>query len=277
MVKFPNNAVGQQLASHYRERQQDAPNSLAITVINKYGTDADNTGLGSLADPEKLKELYRAKVDSKLEGISPPRAFSGRAVGDFLKKEQDFGFGDLPPISQPEPTGEVIPSGSTGFTPETPTDTRAQLPPLPQEFQPITDFNPVVENAEPAEGLSEVQTAAIKGVTDVASAIIKATTATDPEPVSVAPRPKFGKMRQIKHKPIGPPSQFGAQGGTVLGRELFLGGGEVDGPGGPKEDLVPVWASDQEYVVSANGVKRLGNGYHSRGIADLNKINFGGR
>ena len=276
MVQFPNNAVGQQLASHYRERQQDVPNSLAITVINKYGTDADNTGLGSLADPEKLKELYRAKVDSKLGGVSPPRAVSGRAVGDFLKKEQDFGFGDLPPIPKVEPAGEIFLSGSPGFTPETPTDTRVteSLPPVPQE---IIDFNPVVENAEPAEGLSAPQTAAVQGVANVASALIKAATVSDPEPVSVAPRPKFGKMRQIKHKPIGPPSQFGARGGTVLGRELFLGGGEVDGPGGPKEDLVPVWASDQEYVVSANGVKRLGNGNHSRGIAALNKINFGGR
>jgi hypothetical protein len=274
MVQFPNNAAGQQLASHYRERQKDAPNSLAITVINKYGTDADNTGLGSLADPEKLKELYRAKVDSKLEGVSPPRAVSGLDVGKFIRENKGLGFGDLPPISQPEPAGEIFPSGSTGFTPETPTDTRAQLPPVPQE---IIDFNPVVENAEPAEGLSAPQTAAIQGVANVASSLIKAAMAPDPEPVSVAPRPKFGKLRQIKHKAIGPPSQFSARGGTVLGRELFLGGGEVDGPGGPKEDLVPVWASDQEYVVSANGVKRLGNGNHSRGIAALNQINFGGK
>ena len=71
MVQFPNNAAGQQLASHYRERQEDAPNSLAITIINKYGTGSDNTGIGSLADPEKIKELYRAKVDSKLEGGIP--------------------------------------------------------------------------------------------------------------------------------------------------------------------------------------------------------------
>jgi len=275
MVQFPNNAAGQQLASHYRERQEDAPNSLAITIINKYGTNGDNTGLGSLADPEKTKELYRAKVDSKLGGVSPPRAVSGRAVGDFLPKNKGYGFGDLPPISQPEPAGEIFPSGSSGFTPETPTDTRVteQLPPLPQEFQPV------VSNAEPEEeGMDDAtKQAAIQGVAGVASALIKAASATDPEPVSVAPRPKFGKLRQIKHKPIGPPSQFSARGGTVLGRELFLGGGEVDGPGGPKEDLVPIWASDQEYVVSANGVKRLGEGDHSQGIAALNKINFGGR
>ena len=274
MVQFPNNAVGQQLASHYRERQQDVPNSLAITVINKYGTDADNTGLGSLADPEKLKELYRAKVDSKLGGVSPPRAVSGLDVGKFAREPKlEFGDFSTGPVAATTPAEDIRATGSSGYTPYNPTGA-PDLPPVPQE---IIDFNPVVENAEPAEGLSAPQTAAVQGVANVASALIKAATVSDPEPVSVAPRPKFGKMRQIKHKPIGPPPQFGARGGTVLGRELFLGGGEVDGPGGPKEDLVPVWASDQEYVVSANGVKRLGKGNHSRGIAALNKINFGGK
>lgn len=272
MVQFPNNAAGQQLASHYRERQKDAPNSLAITVINKYGTDADNTGLGSLADPEKLKELYRAKVDSKLEGGIPRMRNGGNPFGTFGTQ-----YGPPPPDPQTETVRYLqelnqskVPGGQVPI--EAPTTST-----LPTAAAVPRDFNPVVETAEPAEGLSAPQTAAIQGVANVASSLIKAAMAPDPEPVSVAPRPKFGKMRQIKHKPIGPPSQFSARGGTVLGRELFLGGGEVDGPGGPKEDLVPIWASDQEYVVSANGVKRLGEGNHSQGIAALNKINFGDR
>ena len=66
-------------------------------------------------------------------------------------------------------------------------------------------------------------------------------------------------------------------GGTVLNRKLFLGGGEVDGIGGERDDLVPIWASDKEYVVSANGVRRMGGGNHARGIAALDKINNDGR
>ena len=62
-------------------------------------------------------------------------------------------------------------------------------------------------------------------------------------------------------------------GGTVLNRKLFLGGGEVDGIGGERDDLVPIWASDREYVVSANGVRRMGGGNHARGIAALDEIN----
>ena len=126
------------------------------------------------------------------------------------------------------------------------------------------------------EGMDpEMQQAAISSVTDIAKTIIESLNAPDvEEATSVAPRPNFGKLRQIKNRPIGP-AQYTAHGGSVLGRKLFVGGGEVDGPGGPKEDLVPIWASDEEYVVSANGVKRLGKGNHSKGIAALDRINFG--
>ena len=64
-------------------------------------------------------------------------------------------------------------------------------------------------------------------------------------------------------------------GGTVLNRKMFLGGGEVDGPGGEKEDLVPIWASPNEYVVSADAVRRMGGGDLQQGIATLDRINFG--
>ena len=64
-------------------------------------------------------------------------------------------------------------------------------------------------------------------------------------------------------------------GGTVHNRKMFLGGGEVDGPGGEKEDLVPIWASPNEYVVSAKGVRRMGGGDLQQGIAALDRINFG--
>jgi len=275
MVQFPNNAAGQQLASHYRERQEDAPNSLAITIINKYGSDPDNTGLGTLADPEKLKELYRAKVDSKLEGGVPHMRTGGNPFGTFGTQ-----YGPPPPDPQTE-TVRYLQELNKDQVPDILAQTEVALN-APSTALEIENYNEPVdlsklESEQPAAAPSPAQSAAIQGVANVASALIKGAMAEDPEPVSVAPRPKFGKMRQIKHKPIGPPSQFSARGGTVLGRELFLGGGEVDGPGGPKEDLVPIWASDQEYVVSANGVKRLGEGDHSQGIAALNKINFGGR
>ena len=280
MIRFPNSAAGKQLASSFRNAQENSPESLAITVINKYGSTPDNTGIGTLANREKLNEFYRSQVDSLLENGEAPRAKNGSFVGDL-----DPAF----------------------VKPRTRFDDLARLEELTRKKTkedldiPLSDFNPIVSNLEEPsmtvepkidppdvpkplwekikgqwEGMdTPQQEAAIDSVTNIAKTIIESINAPDvEEATSVAPRPNFGKLRQIKNRPIGP-AQYTAHGGSVLGRKLFVGGGEVDGPGGPKEDLVPIWASDEEYVVSANGVKRLGKGNHSKGIAALDRINFG--
>jgi len=280
MIRFPNSAAGKQLASSFRNAQENSPESLAITVINKYGSTPENTGIGTLADREKLNEFYRAQVDSLLENGEAPRAKNGSFVGDL-----DPAF----------------------VKPRTRFDDLARLEELTRKKTkedldiPLSDFNPIVSNLEEPsmtvepkidppdvpkplwekikgqwEGMdTPQQEAAIDSVTNIAKTIIESINAPDvEEATSVAPRPNFGKLRQIKNRPIGP-AQYTAHGGSVLGRKLFVGGGEVDGPGGPKEDLVPIWASDEEYVVSANGVRRLGKGSHSKGIAALDRINFG--
>ncbi len=207
--------------------------------------------------------MYRNKVDSKLEGGIPRMKKGGNPFGSFGTSPQTE-------------TTRYLQELNKGQVPDILAQAEVALN-APATALEIENYNEPVDltKLEPTgwEKLGGTgQQAAIKGVADIAGSLIKAAMAKDPEPVSVAPRPKFGKMRPIKHKPIGPPSQFGARGGTVLGRELFLGGGEVDGPGGPKEDLVPVWASDQEYVVSANGVKRLGRGNHSEELQPLIKL-----
>lgn len=55
-----------------------------------------------------------------------------------------------------------------------------------------------------------------------------------------------------------------ADGGEV--RKDMSPGGEVDGPGGPREDKVPIWASDGEYVINAKAVQAVGK-------ENLDKIN----
>ncbi len=109
---------------------------------------------------------------------------------------------------------------------------------------------------------------------DVVEQIIKAKSIDDAEPAPIRAAPYRGpRPSQVNIPRIG----YAAEGGdsSILGRKLFIAGGEVDGPGGPKEDMVPIWASDQEYVVSADAVKKLGGGSHSQGIAALDKLNFG--
>ena len=105
------------------------------------------------------------------------------------------------------------------------------------------------------------------------SAIYSLTSSKDVDAPARAPRYKPPKVTEIK----GVGGIGMNDGGTVLNRKLFLGGGEVDGIGGERDDLVPIWASDREYVVSANGVRRMGKGNHARGIAALDEINNNGR
>ena len=287
MIRFPNSAAGKQLASSFRNAQENSPESLAITVINKYGSTPDNTGIGTLANREKLNEFYRSQVDSLLENGEAPRAKNGGFVGDvdpaFVKPRTSFD--DLARLEKL--TGEKLKEESFLMDPtfkRTLDDTLGEADPAKlKEFKPeiakpdVPKPTAMVEKLKGQwEGMDpEMQQAAISSVTDIAKTIIESINAPDvEEATSVAPRPNFGKLRQIKNRPIGP-AQYTAHGGSVLGRKLFVGGGEVDGPGGPKEDLVPIWASDEEYVVSANGVKRLGKGNHSKGIAALDRINFG--
>ena len=287
MIRFPNSAAGKQLASSFRNAQENSPESLAITVINKYGSTPDNTGIGTLANREKLNEFYRSQVDSLLENGEAPRAKNGGFVGDvdpaFVKPRTSFD--DLARLEKL--TGEKLKEESFLMDPtfkRTLDDTLGEADPAKlKEFKPeiakpdVPKPTAMVEKLKGQwEGMDKAQQqAAISSVTDIAKTIIESINAPDvEEATSVATRPNFGKLRQIKNRPIGP-AQYTAHGGSVLGRKLFVGGGEVDGPGGPKEDLVPIWASDEEYVVSANGVKRLGKGNHSKGIAALDRINFG--
>ena len=76
--------------------------------------------------------------------------------------------------------------------------------------------------------------------------------------------------RRINFQPIR------AKSGGVLDRKMFtpmLYGGELDGPGGPKEDLIPVMASDGEFMLSKAAVDQAGGGNHNKGIARLTAFN----
>ena len=72
--------------------------------------------------------------------------------------------------------------------------------------------------------------------------------------------------------------QDGGSPDAVLDRKMFaanpmLDGGDVRGPGGPKDDLIPVMASDGEFMLSKAAVDQVGGGDHSKGIARLEAFN----
>jgi len=134
--------------------------------------------------------------------------------------------------------------------------------------------DPILEHGDP--GL--IETLRFLGLSD--EAIVKFVNTVGDIPKSVADSAIYlgQKARDagILEEPRQPDNGMN-DGGTVLNRRLFLGGGEVDGIGGERDDLVPIWASDREYVVSANGVRRMGGGNHARGIEALDKVNNNGR
>ena len=55
-------------------------------------------------------------------------------------------------------------------------------------------------------------------------------------------------------------------------RVNYMDGGEVDGPGGPRDDMVPAWLSDQEHVFDEPAVTAFGNGSNERGQMKLNAL-----
>ena len=74
--------------------------------------------------------------------------------------------------------------------------------------------------------------------------------------------------------PIGGSKVTFANQGTALKRPMFMpDGGQMRGPGGPKDDLIPVMASNGEYMLSKAAVDAAGNGSHAQGLARLDAFN----
>lgn len=67
-----------------------------------------------------------------------------------------------------------------------------------------------------------------------------------------------------------------AADGMPFMKNFMPDGGKISGPGGPKDDLVPVMASDGEFMLSNAAVKNAGGGNHKKGIANLKKFNAQG-
>jgi hypothetical protein len=74
--------------------------------------------------------------------------------------------------------------------------------------------------------------------------------------------------------PIGGSKVTFANQGKALQRPMFMPhGGQMRGPGGPKDDLIPVMASNGEYMLSKAAVDAAGGGSHAKGLARLDAFN----
>ena len=138
------------------------------------------------------------------------------------------------------------------------------------EFTPMQETMIGIENF--AEANPQLFSAGIEAVGDVLMALMM----DNPEPkgmqVSTRTLPPAGNAnrRRLQFNPIG------MEEGGVLDRKMFkpmLGGGELDGPGGPKDDLIPIMGSDGEFMLSKATVDLVGKGNHKKGIKTLEKLN----
>ena len=82
------------------------------------------------------------------------------------------------------------------------------------------------------------------------------------------------RSAQMNIQPIGGSKVTFANQGTALKRPMFMPhGGQMRGPGGPKDDLIPVMASNGEYMLSKAAVDAAGGGSHAKGLARLDAFN----
>ena len=250
-------------------------------------------GVGGLKSREARNEAYRQKVDAQLDR----QAYFRQEGGGFLSNIFDYLTTVDPQAAQGEsflrdlgqamspntfalvnklnkppatPTPEaaaVVTPGNTHITSGVGTPASPASPASPEA--PTTQQPKLSENF-----LSALKAVLPKLTAQGAKALTSNQYKFSPTNYAISsPRQVQRKSKRVGFSPIAG-SRY-KDGGELLGRELFLGGGEIEGPGGPKEDLVPIWASDKEYVVSADAVTRLGNGDHEKGIATLDRINFG--
>ena len=287
-------------ATKFMEQGEDIglPRDVTMDILNRYATYGANTGIGNLGGERLVNALndeYRKRVDEPLQ-TNPPEMLSGgfTALADILANLGSSAIEGIGNVGSSiadafagaptELSGEaateslaaldaasvpgveaasVTDAGATGGALNSPVSLENSLLPEAtrlEKFQKYLDENPLVAKQLMSSGqdIGKVLGQALGGGGKRESKV----------PVR-APRPRF-QPGAIRSQRIGM-----EDGGSVLGRKLFLDGGEVDGPGGPKEDLVPIWASDKEYVVSHQGVKNIGGGDFEKGIAALDKVNFG--
>ena len=254
------------------------PSDITTDILNKYATYGANTGIGNLGGSrlvEAINDQYRKKVDAPLQQQK-----------EVTKAQTGIATASIPPIDltalleslQADPTPSAPPAYNTPVTIEaTPLTVDSSV--KPEVATPNLEDAQVETKVEALERFLEENPVVARKLGESAGTIggilaKEAIGEDETERVISAPRPRFQPSRVLAPR-IGMSGGGKPPEGSVLGRKLFLEGGEVDGPGGPKEDLVPIWASDKEYVMSHEAVKKVGGGDFDKGIATLDKINFG--
>ena len=127
-----------------------------------------------------------------------------------------------------------------------------------------------------------VQDAITGGIANIGTALLEKLLGLDDRKGSLVrtetlPGNSNRRRSALETTPVEGSSVIFANEGSALKRPMFMpNGGAMNGPGGPKDDLIPVMASNGEYMLSKAAVDAAGNGSHAKGIANLEKFNQAG-
>ena len=237
------------------------------------GSDVQDFNEFTSTDFSKPSQDEQDKIMQELQnvGISPEElkkfGIPGMYLGGLLKKmSAGGGIGSIMDLSSIEIPDLLSMVELPEFQLD-PDDIDIPVPQLSMYEKLLARYgnlDPIVQEAV-MEGIGSIGTAAL----------MKAFGDDDEAPMSrvstnTLPPAGNANRRRLQFDPIG------MEEGGVLDRKMFkpmLDGGELDGPGGPKDDLIPIMASDGEFMLSKATVDLVGKGDHSKGIATLEKLN----
>ena len=245
---------------------------------------AGGGGIGSLMNPEELEEFLAAIGGAgKRPQMSDVMDFTSIAEPDLvdtmkakpttaeisrlLMQDETMNFANS---LKPE-IAEIIPEFETAVA-------GVMTDKLPLEEVPTG----LLENANIglinyAETNPAMFTAGLGALTSVLTAALRDMPEQQGSSVRTQTLPGNAARRRNQLQnitPVGGSNVTFAKNGKVLQRPMFMPhGGPMNGPGGPKDDLIPVMASNGEYMLSKAAVDAAGNGSHAKGVAVLDKFN----
>ena len=233
-----------------------------LLMLQQSGFDAD--GLASLAfgGPVQYKangggiDALLKELGIDVESLTAP---SLEGVVDFTKIEPvDPSSPDALEISMDE--NQLKPSIDDLVVPEI-----GQEQTMLQEISNYAGENPEMFNAG-IGAITKVLSAAFADQPERKGSMVR----TQTLPGNSARR----RSAQMNIQPIGGSKVTFANQGKALQRPMFMPhGGQMRGPGGPKDDLIPVMASNGEYMLSKAAVDAAGGGSHAKGLARLDAFN----
>ena len=255
------------------------PEALGIAGL-AFGGPLYRSNGGGLEDIIDLANLDLTSL-SDLLNLNPPSQSYGLyqdSVPEFLR-ENDYGFLDAQEATGSN-VGPLPPKGHKEIASVGQPDFKAVAEIDGLSNMPEVETGIMAQGAEWFEGLEPgVQTAMLSAATDVIGEMFKKPAKGSQVMTQTLPgNSSRRRAAQMNIKPIQGSVRNAAEGG-VLDRQMFQPsretymGGPMNGPGGPKDDLIPVMASNGEYMLSKAAVDAAGDGSHAMGIANLNRFN----